>query len=151
MLEGAARELAGLGQSAEPQMGEGIERRPDDGAAAMEMQLGHGFAGLGVRRRKPDDQALVEDLARRRIVEAAQDHASGRRQGSPRELLHRVTRPRAAHADDRERAGVRTRRRRRTQRVDRGVGHVRLAAGGAGRGAGAAGTGRAITLSEIFS
>ena len=129
VLERAARELARLGHATESEMGERIQRRPHDGAAAMEMQLGHRLSGLGVRRGEPGDQRLVEDLAGRRIAKGAQDHPPGFRQGPARELLHRLACPRAAQPDDRERARMGPRGRGRAQRIDRRVRHVRLGAG----------------------
>ena len=60
VLEGAARELAGLG---EPRAGE-REHRVDDGAdhgaAAMHVKLGHVLAGEARRSREPQHEAAVE-------------------------------------------------------------------------------------------
>ena len=168
VLEGAAGEFAGLGQPAHIQLPNRLERSGDDGAATVQVQLGHHLAGLAVGRFEPHHQAAVDRLAAQRIVERAHDHAAGLRQ---RRIARRMTAlegarlgeehedvggARPTQANDREGAGMCARGLRRAQRVDRGGVHpgsgfyVRFC--GAGRGAGgAAGGGRAITLSEIFS
>ena len=63
VLEGAARELAGLRH---PQARDPAERRQrggDHGAAAVELKLGHVLAGLAARPGKPQHQRLVDRLA----------------------------------------------------------------------------------------
>ncbi len=87
MLEGAACELAGLGQPAEAQPGDGVERGAHDRAAAVQVQLDHRLARLGVGRGEPHDQATVERLASRGIEQRAQRHAARRRQRLPGELF----------------------------------------------------------------
>ena len=67
VLEGAARELAGLGQAAETQLADRLQGALDHGAPAMQVQLGHGLAGLGVGRLEPHDQPAIDRLAAFRI------------------------------------------------------------------------------------
>ena len=76
VLEGAARELAGLGQPAEAQSADRLERALDHGAPAMQVQLGHGLAGLGVGRLEPDDQPAIDRLAAFWIEDGAQRHGA---------------------------------------------------------------------------
>ena len=79
VLEGAARELAGLGQPAEAQLADRLQRAADHGAPAMQVQLGHGLAGLGVGRLEPHDQAAIDRLAAfgSRTVRSAMRRGSG--------------------------------------------------------------------------
>jgi len=130
VLEGAAREFAGLGQPAEAQSADRLQGALDHGAPAMQVQLGHRLAGLGVRRLEPHDQPAIDRLAAFRIEDGAQRHAPRLRQ---RRIARRVAafesarlgeedqrlgRPRPAQADDRDRPGMRPRGGRRGQRVD---------------------------------
>ena len=131
VLEGAARELAGLGQAAEAQLADRLQRAADHGAPAMQVQLGHGLAGLGVGRLEPHDQAAVDRLAAQRIEHGAQRQAPRLGQGRIARRVaalegaplgqedQRIGRARSAQANDRDRAGMRPRRRRCRQRVDR--------------------------------
>ena len=167
VLERAARELAGLGQAAEAKLGDRVERAGDHGAAAMQVQLGHGLAGLAVGRLEPHGQAAVDGLAAPGIDQAAHHHAPrlGQRrvarrtaacEGEPLgEEDQRLGRTRAAQPNDRDRPGMRPRRHRRAERIDRGLVHqVRRGwpAGGRVVGVGVApGGGRATTLSAILS
>ena len=116
VLEGAARELAGLGQPAEAQLADRLQRAADHRAPAMQVQLGHGLAGLGVGRLEPHDQAAVDRLAALRVEDGAQRQAPrlGQRriarrvaalEGAPfGEEDQRIGRPRSAQPNDRDRA-----------------------------------------------
>ena len=119
VLEGAARELAGLGQPAEAEPPDRLQRGTDDGAASVQVQLGHHFAGLGIGRLEPHRQAAVDRLAAQRIVERAHDHAARLRQrGIARRMAalegarlgkkdQHLGCPGPAQANDREGAGMR--------------------------------------------
>ena len=62
VLEGAAGELAGLGGLEAIDAAERSKHRGDHRAAAVQLQLGGVLAGLALRRRKPQDQRLVDGL-----------------------------------------------------------------------------------------
>jgi hypothetical protein len=104
VLEGAAGELAGLGHTQAVDAAQRLKHGGDDGAAAVQLQLGGVLAGFAVGRRKPQHQRLVDDflaawiahagkpgLARRRDLDAQRfqrracarpadaDHGNGRR------------------------------------------------------------------------
>ena len=76
VLEGATSEFARLGQAAEAQLADGGERRADHRAAAMQMQLGHHLAGLGVGRLEPHHQTAIDLLAGQRVDQRAHHHAA---------------------------------------------------------------------------
>ena len=63
VLERAAGELARLGQPAPFDLPQRIEHPGDHRVAAVKLQLRHIFAGLAVRRRKPQRQRLIDRLA----------------------------------------------------------------------------------------
>ncbi len=77
--KGAAGEFAGLGE-AQPEPAECRDHRGEHGAAAVQMELGDILAGKARRRRKPQDQRVVERLAGRRIDEPAAPGRARRRQ-----------------------------------------------------------------------
>ena len=76
VLEGAAGELAGFGRPAAFDLAERVEHRGNDRVAAVKLQLGRVLAGLAARRRKPEHQCFVDDLAGRRIAHARQRRAA---------------------------------------------------------------------------
>ena len=64
VLKGAAGEFARLGRAEARQAAERGEHGGDHRAAAVQVQLGHVLAGLGVRPGKPEHQRLVEQRCR---------------------------------------------------------------------------------------
>ena len=83
-------------------LGQRRKHRRDHRAAAVHLQLGHVFAGLAVRRGKPQRQRFVDDGPDFRIAHA-------RKRGVPRlrhaadELFERDARARTRNANDRDR------------------------------------------------
>jgi hypothetical protein len=61
VLEGAARELAGLGETRARQGEHRIDRGPDHRAAAMHVKLGHVLAGEARRCLEPEHEAAVDE------------------------------------------------------------------------------------------
>ena len=59
----AAREFAGLGQATAVDAPSAASTGGDDRPAAVQLQLGHVFAGLAVRPRKPQRQRFIDDIA----------------------------------------------------------------------------------------
>ena len=108
VLERAAGELASLGRPATLDRRERIKHAGNDRLAAMKLQLGHVLAGLAVRRRKPQRQRLVDDLAARRIAHARQRRLARLGQ-APDQFPKRNARarPRDAHHGNRRRRPAR--------------------------------------------
>ena len=67
--EGAAGEFAGL-REPQPEPGEGLHDGGEHGAAAVQMEFCHILAGRTPRRRKPQDQPVIERLSALRIDQA---------------------------------------------------------------------------------
>mmetsp|Transcript_3267 Transcript_3267/g.8251 ORF Transcript_3267/g.8251 Transcript_3267/m.8251 type:complete len:297 (-) Transcript_3267:389-1279(-) len=61
---------------------EGLKHSFDDRPASVQMKLHSVVASEGVGGREPHHQALVEQLAHQRIIDAAKDGLSGGREGS---------------------------------------------------------------------
>ena len=102
VLERAAGELAGLGVAEAFELRERRQRRGDHRAAAVDLQLGDVLAGLALRRREPERQAFVDDLAGGRIAHPRQRRPPRLRHAADH-ALERDTRPRARDADHRDR------------------------------------------------
>ena len=102
VLERAAGELAGLRQPQSFHPPERGQHRGDDGAPAMQLQLGGVLAGFAARPRKPQHQRLVDDFGRRRIAHA-REHSLARLRHAADQRLQRVARARARDAHHRNR------------------------------------------------
>ena len=62
MLEGPPRELSGLGQP-QAQARKALEESVDHGGTAVNLEFSHILARVTSRRREPEDQAAVDQLA----------------------------------------------------------------------------------------
>ena len=80
ILEGAARELAGLGETHVIHGQQGANDEPNHGAAAMNMELAHVLAGEASRPGQPEHEAAVEEIAAPGILQLAQARVTRRRQ-----------------------------------------------------------------------
>ncbi len=98
ILEGAARELAGLGETHVIHGQQGADDEPNHGAAAMNMELAHVLAGEASRPGQPEHEAAVEEIAALGILQLAQARVTRRRQRTG-ERAERGARPRPGHAD----------------------------------------------------
>ena len=93
VLEGAPRELAGLGQPHASERGERIDDAPDHGAAAVNVQLGDVLSGEARRPRQPERKPAIEHLAGSRALDLAQARLARRRRRTAK-LAERIARPR---------------------------------------------------------
>ena len=71
VLEGAARELAGLGEARSGERQYGLDDLAHHGAAAMHVELGHVLAGEAGGTRKPKHEATIEQRALERTERRA--------------------------------------------------------------------------------
>ena len=108
--KGAAGEFAGLGEP-QPEPGEHLHDRGEHGAAAVQMEFRHILAGRTPRRRKPQDQPLIERLSALRIDQAPPLRDPRWRQAA-RKPRHRPAGIRPGEAQDRDSSASRCRRRR---------------------------------------
>ena len=105
VLECAAREFAGLGEPRAVEREHRVDHRADHGGAAMDVQLGHVFAGEARRRREPQHQAAVDRRFRR--ADVAQARVTGRGHAAAQRLEHDPRmRPRQANHCDGGTAGA---------------------------------------------
>ena len=84
ILEGAARELAGLGETHVIDGQQGADDEPNHGAAAVDMELAHVLAGEASRPGQPEHEAAVEEIAALGILQLAQARVTRRRQRTAR-------------------------------------------------------------------
>ena len=111
VLEGAARELARLGQAHATERSERLDHAADHGAAAMNMQLGDVLAGEARGPRQPEREPAVEHLAGPRVPDLAQARLARRRRRTA-QRAERVSRSRPRDADDRDACPARRARQR---------------------------------------
>src|SRR5581483_4194477 len=122
VLESAARELARLGEAQARQVSKRLEERCDDGAAAMELELGDVLAGEALGTGEEEREAIIDDLARARIGKTPARGAPGWRHAARKARQGRSrARPRETHHGDPGSAG------RAREREDRVGFHKRVA------------------------
>ena len=111
--EGAAGELAGLGEP-EAELPQRGKERGDDGAAAMDMEFRHILARDAARRREIEREAAIDGLAGR-VAEAHEPRLARRRHNASKrgERRRRLSAGKPQHRD----AGTTGRGRERIDRV----------------------------------
>ncbi len=100
VLEGTARELAGLGEPCAGTRQHRVDDTPDHRAASMHVKLGHVFAGEASRALEPEHKAAVEKLSVRRS-DCAQARLPGGRRAAANRVQH-VARVGTGDADHRD-------------------------------------------------
>ena len=110
VLEGAARELAGLGEARAGQREHRADHSADHRAAAMHVKLGHVFAGEARRAFEPEDEAAIDER-RVREPDRAQARVAGRGHAAAQRIEHgaRVRTGDTDHGDGRETNAARRR------------------------------------------
>ena len=102
VLERATRELARLGMPKSVQLSQQAQHRRNHGTSAMDLQLDGVLAGLAVGPRKPERQALIDEIPGGGIAHSRQGRPTrlGHLAG---QLLERDARTRTRDPNDRDR------------------------------------------------
>jgi len=99
IIKGAARELTRAGRAQTGDSAERVEQRPADCPAAVNLKFGDVVARFAMRRRKVENQSVINDFTGVRVAKGDQFGAARLRSfASKRHECRR--RLRAAHSDD---------------------------------------------------